>query len=188
MNKKILALSLAMAFSGLVGVSHATQEASVTEITLTGHVTDYSACEVDAPSSVSFNDISIYDIGTVESGKPYKNNPGAVYDIVLTKCPTGQNVSVSIMGNADAENSSLIALDAVPGSAQHVAISFWDENLLTQEHVLIKANSGSSNVHSTESYGGARIPLYVAPTQTTDSQKVVPGTINATTNVKVNFL
>lgn len=188
MNKKILVLSLAMAFSSLAGVSHAAQEASVSDITLTGHVTDYAACEVSAPSSVTFDDISIYDIGTVESGKPYKNNPGAVYDITLSKCPAGQTVSVSILGTADAENSSLIALDDVPGSAQHVAVSFWDEVLLTQEHLLIKANSGSSLVHTTESSGSAHIPLYVAPTQTVSTQTVISGTISASTNVKVNFL
>lgn len=188
MNKKILALSLAMAFSGLVGISHAAQEASVTDITLTGQVTDYIACEVEAPASVQFDNISIYDIGTVASKKPYKNNAGAVYDIILSKCPAGQTVSVTIMGTADAENSDLIALDAAPGSAKHVAISFWDQNLLTSEHLLIAANTGSSLIHSTESQGGVHIPLYVAPAQTIDSEKVVSGTISATTNVKVNFL
>lgn len=186
MNKKILVLSMAMAFSSLAGVCHAAEEGFSQDILLTGKVQAAIGCKVDAAPSVTFDNVELTDIGTVESGKPYKNNPGAVYDIWLTECSKGETVSVTVMGSASDENSDLIALDDVVGSAQHVGVSFWDEGLT--EKRLIAANSGSSNVHSTNSDGTVHIPIYVAPTQTSASQVVVPGTISATTNIKVNFL
>lgn len=189
MNKKMLALSMAMVFSGLVGASQAAQAPISNAIDLAGHVLSSSSCVIDAPTTVAFDDVPLTDIGTIASEKPYKNDPGAVYDINVTKCPANQNVSVTILGTPASEDSNLIALDDLPGSAQHVGISFWDNDIEHgNQHMLMVPNSGDSTTHSTNSAGTLHIPLYVAPAQTAGSDKAIAGTISATTNVKVNFL
>lgn len=184
MNKKMVALFMAMAFSGVAG---ATQAPVTQDVTITGHVLTEVSCHVEADSSLSFDNIDMYQIGTLESGKPLKNGSAKPYMIAITKCPAGQVVSVTIQGTPDTNNPKLVALTKEPGSAQGVGIGFWDVLLATQEHVLLDVNTGSSLPRDADSDGALNLPLNVAPVQSNETPAVA-GTINATTSIKVNFL
>jgi type 1 fimbria pilin len=186
MNKKILALSVGMLFSGLVGVSHAAQAPVNLDLTASGHILQSSSCKVDAPTSVEFDNLEMVQIGTVESQRPLKNGSGKSYDIYITDCPANEKVSLSILGTASEENSSLIALNDVPGSAQHVAVGIWQD--LVVDHLLLKVNDTGTTPLATSSSGGLHYPLIAAVAQTDASQTVVAGTISANMSVKVNFL
>jgi type 1 fimbria pilin len=186
MNKKILALSVGMLFSGLVGVSHAAQAPVTLDLTASGHVLQSVSCKVDAPSSVEFDNLAMTQIGTIESQKPLKNGSGKTYDIYITECAPNQKVSLSILGTASDENSSLIALSDVPGSAQHVAVGIWQDQVV--QKTLLKVNDTGTTPMTTDSKGGLHYPLVAAVAQTDASQTVVAGTISANMSVKVNFL
>lgn len=184
MNKKLIALSMAMAFSGVAG---ATQAPVTQDVTITGHVLTEVSCHVEADPSIAFDNIEMTQIGTLESGKPLKNGAAKPYMIAITKCPAGQQISVTIQGTPDANNTQLVALNNAPGSAQGVGIGFWDTLLATGEHELLTVNGSSSLPRQVSSDGAANIPLNIAPVQSTETPAVA-GTISATTSIKVNYL
>lgn len=184
MNKKIVAM--AMALSGVVGMSHAAQEPISQDVTITGHVLNEISCQVKADSSVNFDNIDMLQIGTIESGTPLENGAAKTYMIAVTKCPAGQKISVTIQGTPDTGNPDLVALNDVPGSAQGVGIGFWDAYIPNND-VLLTVNGGSSIPREVNSDGAANIPLVVGPVQSNETAAVA-GTIAATTSIKVNFL
>lgn len=188
MNKKMITLSMALAFSGAVSMSHAAQTPLIQDVTITGHVISEVACHVEADSSLSFDNINMTQIGTLASGKPLKNGAAKPYMIAVTKCPAGQKISVTIQGTPSADNSQLVALNDAPGSAQGVGIGFWDSILPTNEHVLLAVNDNSSLPREVSSDGAANIPLIVGPVQASGDVDAVAGTISATTSIKVNYL
>ncbi|WP_324724171.1 fimbrial protein [Lelliottia sp. JS-SCA-14] len=187
MNKKIIAMAMAMAFSGVVGMSNAAQEPISQDVTITGHVLNEISCQVKADATLSFDNIEMTQIGTLESGKPLANGAAKPYMIAVTKCPAGQKISVTIQGTPDAENVQLVALNDAPGAAQGVGIGFWDTIMATNEHKLLAVNDNSSVPREVNSDGAVNIPLSIAPVQST-TEAAVAGTISATTSIKVNFL
>lgn len=186
MNKKIVAMAMAMAFSGLVGMSQAAQEPITQDVTITGHVLNEVSCQVQADSSLNFDSIDMTQIGTLASNKPLENGASQVYEIYVTKCPAGQKISVTIQGTPDANNADLVSLNDVPGSAQGVGIGFWDA-FIPNTDILLTVNGSSSVPHDVGSDGSLHIPLVVGPVQSNDTPAVA-GTIAATTSIKVNYL
>ncbi|MDY1035415.1 fimbrial protein [Lelliottia sp. CFBP8978] len=189
MNKKILAMSMAMAFSGVVGMSYAEQPAPQ-DVTITAQVVNELSCVVDAPSSVSFDNVEMREIGTLENQYTLKNNAVTIYDVKLTECPADQTVSLTVLGTPAAGNDQLLAIDAGAGSAQGVGVAIWDVVLLTDEKFVLAPNgSGHASMsHDVDSDGSVRIPLTIGPVKISDATPIVAGAITTSTSIKVNFL
>ncbi|MRS88587.1 fimbrial protein [Enterobacteriaceae bacterium RIT714] len=189
MNKKILAMSMAMAFSGVVGMSYAEQPAPQ-DVTITAQVVNELSCEVDAPSSVSFDNVEMREIGTLENEYTIKNEATALYDVQLSKCPTDQTVSLTVMGTPAVGNNQLLAIDDAAGSAQGVGVAIWDIIPGTNTHFVLAPN-GAGNAtrsHDVSNDGYVHIPLIIGPVKISDATPLVAGAITTSTSIKVNFL
>lgn len=188
MKKNILRLSIISAAFCLANVSNASEALGTYEMQVTGTVLSASSCVITAPSSLNFGAIEdIHDIHYASLG-PQEHSQ--LYLIEMSGCKKGMHVSATVIGDADVSNSALLSTHPeTAGSAQNVAIGFYEQTGLTPQHSLVAINSGQTTSRDINELGEAQIAI-VADVVLADDHNgtATAGKIFANANVQLNFL
>lgn len=159
--------------------------ADIKDFTVVGKVIA-NPCVLNVSPLVTLDIANTSDVFPSTSAGQHTAQSSSAVDISLSTCPTDMRYNAYISGTADSSDANSLAVDQSAGSAQNVAIAFYEEQSGTD--VLIPVNSGSTKTQTVTTSGTGHVVLLASVVKADYTIDVVPGAVNASATVKINYL
>lgn len=181
---------LCVSFAATISLAHADETTNGLSqvITLDGEITSGS-CTVDFPTSISFADIDVKDLKAPDHATTYNSltpPTGEQTVISLTACTPQQQVSVTLSGTADANDTQALANDASESPAKYVGMrAFIRDPELNSVELSPNVATGA---YSADETGKLSLELWPGLLKTSPSLIPTAGKVHITGQIKINYL
>lgn len=157
----------------------------VKDFTVTGKVIA-NPCVLNVTPMVSLDIADTSNVFPSSSAGSHSAQSTSPVDINLTSCPTDMHYSAYIAGAADSADTNSLAVDQASGSAQNIAIAFYEEQSGT--NTLIPVNTGVTTTQAVTAEGTGHVVLLAAVVKADYTKDVTPGSVSSSATVKINYL